>query len=277
MTASLTRITVIITLGLFWICGCSTPFTKMDPVLSNNSVAFFKILAVDYPAPQEVKEALPQAIEFPRLTPEKILDILGNLKYRKETIWSTLERRVFYEKELKDLAPMLAEVLPKLDVTQRLVIISRFDPDRSVLSRMERVTALLWADKDGLNIVLGEIREEIPHNDFLEREDWTSILPISLKQAYPDLGLVPSQDFQFKSILGYTHKTWAVFSLEDLDRYRYVPESGSAAQDKTAASQDAGAKKSLTERLKDLQSARDAHLISDEEYETKRSEILKSH
>lgn len=252
--------------------GCTSSFTKLEPVNFVQNLALYKISSDVYPASEELKKSLPPSADYPKLTTEKIIDVLGNLRFRRDTLWGSQERKVFYDAELKYLAPLVADAISKMEKDHRLVIISRYDPDQSVLSRMERVTALLWADEAGLNVVFGEIREEIPNNDIIERDEWTQILPISLKREYPDLALLPSSEFQFKTVLGRQHRTWAIFKLDDLDSIHYAPQK----QDQPATQTGVTENSVLTQKLKELQQARDANLISEEEYDAKRKEILKN-
>ena len=128
--------------------------------------------------------------------------------------WGETHARVFYDEELRLIAPSIAEAMANTGPEFRLIVVTRFDHDKSVLSRMERNSLVLWTDDAGLNVNFGEIREEIPNNDFRVDKDWTEVLPVSFARAYPDLELVPQDYFQLKQVGGYTHRTWAVIPVE---------------------------------------------------------------
>lgn len=205
--------------------GCNSGFSKREPLLQGYNVALFQLDADDYPA-SDLQEMLSPSEKFPALTPEQLRMVLSKLRFQRLDIWGTVERDVFYEEELKIITPILAEALPMVEPGHRLVLISRYDQDRAVISRMERVTAVIWLDKAGLNVILGEIREAIPNHDRMVQDDWTEIFPVSFRRAYPDLYLLPptSSVFHLKKMKNMVHRTWAVFDLESLKEAEGLPE-----------------------------------------------------
>lgn len=250
--------------------GCSAAFYRKSLLVEDDRVAIYSLPGDVYPADDEIQQQMPPMVQYPRLSEDKLVDILGNIEFKQNSIWGTRKGRVFYEKEVRHLAHLLAQVIENAREGERLVIISRFDPDQSVLSRAERVTVLLWPDEEGLNVVFGEIREEIPRDDeYIEDENsWKEILPISLKRQYPDLALAKSQDFTIKKIKGYNHETWAVFDPARIDQISY--DSG-----RTKAKTEAPTVRlSPTERLRRLKNAYEEGLISEAEFQRKRAEIL---
>ena len=273
----------------FLLAGCMSPFSRLETLREGNNVALYALNADEYPKDSdEIKKDILPITKMPQISNEKLKEILGNLKYHRKTIWGVQERRVFYRQELNIIVPQISEAISKLKENQRLVIISRFDPDVSVLSRMERVTALLWADKTGVNLVLGEIRNEIPHNDFLEFETWTEIMPISLRRSYPFYALAPSEDYELKKILGFTHDTWAVFKHEKLAAIQYRPETKSFSADQkrqlliqardmrviTRKEYDEKLRQlNLDEKRRILKESLDAKLLTPEEYQIKLKQL----
>ena len=89
---------------------------------------------------------------------------------------------------------------------------------------------ILWVDEAGLNIVLGEIRQELPHNDILERQDWMNVLPVSLKRSYNDLSLAPGP-YTLKTVRGFRHNTWAIFPMDQLSALPPVPSHNRVAEE----------------------------------------------
>ncbi len=256
---------------LFLLAGlasCQSGFYQKSLMVEDDRVALYSLPAEDYPDDDTLAE-LPPLADFPQLGEEKLVDLFGNLEFKRSTFWGVQSNRVFYEEEVRHLAHHLAQVLENAKQGERIVIISRFDPDHSVLSRAERVTALLWADEEGLNLVLGEIREEIPPDDTFENENaWKQILPISLKRNYPDLSLQKSPDYTLKKIRGYQHETWAVFDPARLESITFKPPHSDKAKETPAV------RVSNVERLRRLKQAYDEGLISETEYQKKRAEIV---
>ena len=263
------------------------------------NVAVYKVAAADYPGGQ-VAGLLAPMQPFPELTVSGLIDALGNLEYKRQSAWGETHSRVFDAEELELIAPPIVEAMANTGPEYRLVVVTRFDRDKSVLSRMERNTLMMWTDEDGLNINFGEIREEIPDNDFQSESDWTEILPVSFERAFPDLALVDEEFFELKQVGGFTHRTWAVIKVGDLAALKYRPqapetgrsEEGDGAADgkTTGENPDAGngesrnesyfdeanapADRDPTERLRKLKRALDEELISPEEYEAQRQRIL---
>ncbi|MCR9143846.1 MAG: SHOCT domain-containing protein [bacterium] len=281
---------------------CTAFYTK-EPILYRKNVAVYRVPAADYPG-GGIGDTLSVVQPFPKLKAHELINAIGNLEYKRQSAWGETHSRVFYNEELRLIAPVIVEAMANTGPEYRLVIVTRYDRDKSVLSRMERNSMVIWTDDEGLNLTFGEIREEIPNNDFRIDGDWTETLPISFARAYPDLELVPQEYFQLKQVGGYTHRTWAVIDLRDLADLEYRPfapeeaadgeasegDSKKTAQDDSKKSDpnesyfDSGENDSgtadtrnPTERLRKLKQALDEELISREEYETQRQRILQDY
>lgn len=249
--------------------ACSAGFYKRQLLLEDDRVAIYSLPADAYPSDDEIQAELPPLVEPPRFSKEKLVDLLGNLQFTRQNLWGARKSYVFYEKELQHLAYLLSQVMENARPGERLVVISRFDPDQSVVSRAERVTAILWSDEEGFNVVLGEIREEIPREELVENDEaWKEILPVSLNRNYPDLALSKSDDYSLKKIKGYNHETWAVFDPSQVETARF--KSRSRAQEKKKNPVIV----SPVERLRRLKTAYEEGLLSETEYQKKRAEIL---
>lgn len=264
----------LIPLFLFLILpgGCSTAFTQMESISRYTNIAVYRLNRDEYPSSSDLKEELPPMKEFPLLSQDNIRGLLEVFVYKQENIWGISEQKVFYPEELDRIVPVIHRAIRSLKEKDQLVVLSRHDPDLSVLSRHERVTFLMWADEAGFNILFGEIREEIPINDPLDHNDWTRILPIPMREAYPDLALVHGKEapFELKTILGKLHRTWAVLPVETaLSMEPVEPESN--AEETTEGSPG---EQGLTEKLADLEKAKEKGLITEEEYEKLRKEAL---
>ncbi|MBL8022272.1 MAG: SHOCT domain-containing protein [Leptospirales bacterium] len=209
-------------LALILLLSCGPSFNRKEPIFTGDQEAFFRLDSDDFPA-QAIRDQMPKQIPYIDLTEDQLSRVFATLSYERASTWGGVTRRVFYNEQLRDLAHRMREVSARLDNTKRLVTVIRHDPNKSVLSQMERTTMVSWFDEAGLNVVLGEIRQEIPHNDMLERQEWLSILPVSLKRSYNDLMIKPSPFYQHKKINGMTHNTWVVFSLDKIESLPSVP------------------------------------------------------
>ena len=223
--ATLRRVALLSLSGLLaanLFATCTAFYTK-EPILYRKNVAVYRVPAAEYPG-GAVGATLTGVQPFPKMEVAQLIDTLGNLEYKRESAWGETHGRIFYDEELRLIAPAIVEAMANTGPEYRLIVVTRFDRDKSVLSRMERNTMALWTDEEGLNINFGEIREEIPNNDFRIDDDWTDVLPIGFDRSYPDLEVVPDEFFQLKKVRGYTHHTWAIVNLDDLPRLKYRPE-----------------------------------------------------
>ncbi len=238
--------------------SCASGFTSMESVEQRRYIAIYTLAAEDYPDADDIRGSISAGTQkMPELSAETIERVFGALKFRRKSIWGTQTRPVFYKQELREIAPTLSQAIAKMKANQRMVFITRYDPDQSVTSRMERVTAMIWMDEAGLNLVLGEIRHEIPLNDFLEQDEWTEILPISMRRSFPYYALVDSPDYKLKKINGFTHGTWAIYKPENLASIR-------ASKTQAMTPSDKG---------KLLRKALDNRIITRKEYDAKRKRI----
>lgn len=250
------------------ITDCSSPFTRMRRMAERNNFVIFKIDPTQFPSRKDIQAELGDTLECPPFAADRLFHILGSLKYRREGLWGNTEGNVYYEEELKSMTPVLAEAL-KLLGKDRAVIVSRFDPDRGVLSRMQRVAAVLWVDKAGLNVLFGEIHEDLPGSEPDHVGDWQEATPVSFRAAFKDLSLLESPYYHLKTIKGYQHRTWAVFPEDQWEKAAFA---GEKIQDTNGA----GSAKPMVERLKALKDALDAGLLTQEEYQAKRKKVIEA-
>jgi len=263
--------TLLLTLIFLMISSCSSSFSKMQKLGEYTNLVLYRLPAAEYPERKEIKAVLPPMKEFPAMTPQKILDVLGNISYEKVGVWGSEKNRVFYEQELKYIAPLLSQYLKFLGDKDRLVLVSRFDPDNSVLSRMERVTALIWMDEAGLNIVFGEIRKKLIQDDMTSKDDeWKYILPISLYRSYQDLRITDADFYTKKEVAGRIHESWIIIPEDKMKSISYLPPVNESDA-KVEKSED------LTRRLQELQKAKDQGLLTEEEYKEKRKLIISNY
>ena len=278
---------------LLILASCSTAFTRMDRLVETNDLVLYSLPEESYPGDEELLRELPPVEHFPELSEDAYRALLGNLVYEKSIIWGNTRRRVFYEEEMDRMIPILQRAVRNLPPGNRLVVISRFDPDRSVLSRMERVSFVLWKDIYGINLVFGDLREEIPHNDPLAEDDWRSIHPISFSDAPYGVRLLPPDQGSLKIILNREHRSWVVFPAEVLPGLVYRPQTDQEEEKENSSTpavtgedpQVDGANpdeeeskgnrsEKLLQELRDLKQAKEEGLISPEEYEAMREETV---
>ena len=79
----------------------------------------------------------------------------------------------------------------------------------------------MWIDNEGLNVVFGDIQDDVSKDKGLNFYDWTQIDPISLEFKPDENQIISDNDlFTYKKVKGYYHRKWLIFPLKDLDKYR---------------------------------------------------------
>ena len=259
--------------------SCSS-FNQKEPVAYRQYVAVFRLDGAIYPE-GDLSAVVPPTGQLDELSPESLRGLLGNLEFRREHVWGPITGRVFYRGQLEEVVRVVQEAQSSIPAGYRMVVVSRFDPDQSVLSRMDRTALMLWQDENGINVVFGEIKNQFPQNQFdpSVADDWTEILPINLGQAPADLRLLPSEDFEYKLIGGRTHYTWAIFDPARVASMQLRPPRSSESESETAAevAEPPAEHGDLATRLRELSEALEAGLITREEYEAQRQRILEQH
>ncbi len=261
----------VVLLTLF---SCSSAFTAIQPMVDYSNVVIYRLSQTDYPD-SDIAQELKPVENFPDISEENLKGLLSSFRYHRDTVWGISEQNVYPGGALDFVVPAILQQIPRLQDGDRMVVISKYDEDKAVLSRDERNTMILWLDGDGFNVLFGEIREELPVVDPLDYDTWKDVLPVSAEQAYPDLTLVPSSHFQYKIIHGKLHRTWAVVPADTLSSFKPASSNGASEENAPGSGKPPrNGEDTLTRRLTDLKEAHDKGLVTDEEYEKKRKSII---
>ena len=152
----------------------------------------------------------PQPIE-----PEKIKEILSSLRCKLSADYIELDENIFQESELDSLSENISLALRNLDNRKVLVVISKNDEFKSIVSNPSRNTFLLWVDDIGLNVVFGDIKKIIPRNVSHDPKEWTTVQPISLNITESDAYIIKNDSFEYKKVDNFYHKKWIIFDLDN--------------------------------------------------------------
>lgn len=257
-----------------FLASCASGFYDRQPLYELDNAAFYRVSHDEYPE-EEVRKHVPVPQKMPEYSAEDLEKILLTFQFERQLAWSDRKGPVFYPQEVKSFSKELSEALKLVPEGYRLILVSRYDPDKSVLSRAERVTAVIWYDKAGLNIVFGEIRHELQQPDYLIRDNWLEILPVSMRRNYSDLRLVEDDAFTLRKIGDFTHRTWAVLDEQQVASVLARGAPGFAAKPGQNEPASENGDETLSARLKQLEDAKEAGLITEKEYKEKRAEVIK--
>ncbi len=222
-------------------------------IVERRDVVLFQIPADQYPS-EDIRLELREVETFPALDLKQIAVLLKNLRYRHKGAWWDRNQYIFYNEEIEELSLFLSEGLRKLLKSHRLEVISRYDPDRSLIGRPELTSFLIWKDKREINLVFGNIREPLVQDDLVfEQEIWHEVTPVNMYMSPPHLRVLLPKGFRYKTILGNVHYSWLVFPAESLkslpeERPSLQKDASSPSSKPDATAKSAPAAKTLPDR-----------------------------
>ncbi len=197
---------------------CSAGFESRRLVYNTSEIAYYTLEKGDFPNPK----LLIGSYKHPHSMDEKkIMDILGNLKVKKQNSFGEVSMYIFSLVELKNISRDLSQVLANLKEKEGAVFISKFDDDKSVLSANKRTSGLVWIDANGLNIIFGEIKRGFARESAKNFFEWTNIQPISMNVVADENEIEEDSVFQFNSVRGFKNRKWLIFKLDNLDKFQF--------------------------------------------------------
>ncbi|MDV6235677.1 hypothetical protein CH379_008570 [Leptospira ellisii] len=191
-------------------------------VYNSEEVAYFKI------SPSRIDQfddlVAPGPFSHPILSSEQWKDLLGNLKYVKKSSLGFFTDHVFSDGELEIIARDLPYVIKTLPNNKLLVLISKYDDVQSVISAEELTTALIWGEKNRVNVVFGKIKREIINKEVgLDFSLWTDIKPIYLTNISDGTEISDTGTVQFQMVHNIPNRKWIVFNTDQMDQYKFKP------------------------------------------------------
>lgn len=212
------KTTIFLSTILLFIFSCASGFKTKRLVYSTQKLAIYELDRDELPN----KKYIEGKIKHPyKISPKKLADILGNIQFIKTTRINKYTDYIFHMEELNNNMDDIAQSLENFDEKKILVVVSIHDHLQSVISNFKRTSLLLWIDNEGLNIVFGDIQDDVSKDKGLNFYDWTQIDPISL-EFKPDENqiITENESFTYKKVKGYMHRKWLLFPLEDLNKYK---------------------------------------------------------
>ncbi|MCZ8344056.1 MAG: hypothetical protein O9301_13560 [Leptospira sp.] len=199
---------------------CATGVKSRSLLFRSNEFAIYSVkrdkvkLKTDSLIPQKLSHPL-------EITEDKVLDILGNIKYRRESSYGDLNLYVFDDREIKDFSLDLVDGLQKLKEDEILLIVSKYNAVKSVVSHYTRTGFYLWATDSSIELMFGEIQQEVPYEEQGNYYDWSNISDISFDFS-PDVTYVlPGNGYTFKKVTGFRNRRWLVFNKSELSRLKF--------------------------------------------------------
>ncbi len=218
-------------LSLILFTDCVTGFKTKKLLNATSKAAFYDLVVDELESEMGRTDLINGTISRPyEIDPDKLKNILGNIRFVKHTRVNKYEDYIFHDDELDTLAENLARALlnpPKTKKESIIVVISQFDHLQSVISNNKRTSFYAWAGQDGLNLVFGDIQYDVARDKARNFYDWTSVDPIPLTNRRDENEIRANKEvFKFKEIDGFENNKWLLFALDDLNKYSPRPKLG---------------------------------------------------
>lgn len=200
--------------------SCSSGVKSRELLFRNNDFATYSIKRENISLKSESR--LPKSFSHPvEISEQKLLDLLGNLKYKSESSYGNLNLYIFEEDEIKEFAVDLADALQKVKPSEILLVISKFNPLKSVVSHYVRTGFYIWSTDNTIEILFGEIQQEIAFDEQGNYFDWSRIPEISFDNTADSSFVIANPSFTFKQVEGFKNRRWIVFNKSDLNRVKF--------------------------------------------------------
>ncbi|MCW7508306.1 LA_1326/LA_4305 family lipoprotein [Leptospira levettii] len=200
--------------------SCASGVKSRSLLFRSNEFAIYTVARDKINLKQETSVAKTFAHPV-ELTEDKILDLLGNIRFREESSYGDVNQYIFEEKEIKEFALDLVDGLQKLKPDQLLLVISKYNPVKSVVSHYSRTAFYIWSTDTSIEILFGELQKEISYDEQGNYFDWSNIPDIPFEHFPQSTYVLQGQGFSFKKVGGFRNRHWLVFDKTDLTKLKF--------------------------------------------------------
>jgi hypothetical protein len=205
----------------FSLVNCIGTIRDKKNIFKTNEYSFFLLERGVLKDGDVWKEELIHPIEIKQ---ENLLSMLANVKFKRESSIGEVISYIFEEDEIRSIVKDIPSGFKKLTKDNVLLVISRYQPTKSVMSKYVRTSFILFADNQGLNVLFGEIKSDLDKDIANNYFEWTNIEDISLKSTSDSDFIYEEDYFSFRDVQGFPNRRWIVFNLDNLDRFKYNRE-----------------------------------------------------
>ncbi|MEM7182801.1 MAG: hypothetical protein AAF518_17950 [Spirochaetota bacterium] len=243
--------------------SCATGFDKRKRIYRSEHISLYKLQREDIPGRKWLKKNFTHPPKS--LTKETLSKVLASLEYKNKSDFNVIHEEIFPKQHIDSIIDDLDTALHKLKTSEVLVVITKHDEVKSVLSNSSRTTFYIWQQSDSLNIVFGQIKEDLDRDDAKDAHDWAYIPSISLnlKRQEKDI-IVPAEFFAFKKINSFPNRNWLQIDLGKVSSYNPVKtKANSPAEEEVISPEEKEVEKELADDPANDDDA-DADLFDDE-------------
>lgn len=200
--------------------SCASGVKSRSLLFRSNEFAIYTVARdkINLKSESSVSKTFAHPVE---ITEDKVLDLLGNIRFREESSYGDVNRYIFEEKEIKEFAQDLVDGLQKLKSDQLLLVISKYNPVRSVVSHYARTGFYIWSSETSIEILFGELQKEVTYDEQGNYYDWSNIPDIPFEHFPQSTYILQGPGFSFKKVSGFRNKHWLVFDKTDLAKLKF--------------------------------------------------------
>ncbi len=149
--------------------------------------------------------------------------VLGNLHFQKETSVGSMTFYIFAESELEDISRNLVPSLGRLKENQILIVVSKYNYLKGVVSRDLRTTFAIFKNKEGINLVFREIHAGLQDIDSKNYYEWSVVPEFLFLKNYEVTQIDKADYFHYKAVEGYENRLWIVIDEDTFRSVRFIP------------------------------------------------------
>ncbi|EMY70359.1 SHOCT domain-containing protein [Leptospira vanthielii] len=257
---------------IFFIFGCSSFSSKIKLIDSSASLAFFEV------EEEEWRKIFPTEISKLNINSKNLAElprVLKSIQYKRGVLayeeWDVLIPESYLPEIQKFAEKIVTNKEPKV-----YLCIFKLDDILSPNVKILKTSFYILGTEDGLVLLFHEINTNISFQTQYSFEDWVIFHPSLIKPIYrPELWLRDKQQMSLYkdkfAVKNAIYGNVVVYQIPELipnpPLYRYPKEEEIIAPVEQW--------KSVPEKLKALEEMRKNKLITDEEYNSKKTELLK--
>jgi hypothetical protein len=210
-------------LTLLLLLDCASGMAGRKLIHRDNKSAFYSLRLDELSDKDQVALNPPFSPSINSISPENWKGILGNLKFKKESSVGNMIFHVFAEDELDDLVGNIPPSLKKLDSNQILVIVSKFNDLKSVVSKDHRTFFAVFMNNNGLNIIFREIHEDMMNVNTTNYYEWSQIPDLYIRNNYESYYVEENGSFSYGKNNGFNNRLWLVFPSSTVKNILFTP------------------------------------------------------
>ena len=278
------RIAILLAISSVFLTACATTRWVRTPVAKEGD------FVVTLEQLQDKGAVVPQQYAQPfKIQPKALAKIMRDLKYSEKSglLGKKETSPVFQEVEIDRLAPVLAGALANADATQRVRFTS-YNRGKALIFSVSRETegVMFVKPENRLNIAFNYINAEIePDSVNTLPPNFSKMDPLRIRAT--STILLPDPDYATLHVTDddQTAPMWVVIDLDKLDQILSKAPAMPAAEQQTtapepqptvapAAPSGNALQKDIKAKLQYLKGLLDDGLISEEDYNAKKAELL---